>query len=130
MRAGIFGSYCQKKQTEHSIRIVLSTFFSHSGTTVLRQTVYRRLGKIALHVVDLSDVFHFLQLTVASGAEFGFRDDNAHPYQANIENECLQSEDITRMDWPEFSLDLYPVEHVWDILDRRVTFPQPPSTCL
>ncbi|GFV73922.1 transposable element Tcb1 transposase [Trichonephila clavipes] len=26
--------------------------------------------------------------------------DNARPHRANIVDECLQSEDITRMDWP------------------------------
>ncbi|GFU36262.1 transposable element Tcb1 transposase [Trichonephila clavipes] len=41
----IFGSYCQKKQTEHSIRPVSSA----TGVTVSRQTVYRRLGYIGLH---------------------------------------------------------------------------------
>ncbi|GFV74155.1 transposable element Tcb1 transposase [Trichonephila clavipes] len=43
--SGIFGSYCQKKQTEHSIRPVSSA----TGTTVSRQTVYRRLGHIGLY---------------------------------------------------------------------------------
>ncbi|GFX55308.1 transposable element Tcb2 transposase [Trichonephila clavipes] len=36
----------------------------------------------------------------AMGAEFLFMDDNARPHRANIVDECLQSEDITRMDWP------------------------------
>ncbi|GFV90266.1 uncharacterized protein TNCV_4379811 [Trichonephila clavipes] len=31
------------------------------------------------------------------GAEFLFMDDNARPHRANIVNECLQSEDITRI---------------------------------
>ncbi|GFV48990.1 transposable element Tcb1 transposase [Trichonephila clavipes] len=51
-------------------------------------------------------------------AEFVFMDDNARPHRANIVNECLQSEDITRMDWPAFSPDLDPVQHEWDILGR------------
>ncbi|GFU00132.1 DDE_3 domain-containing protein [Trichonephila clavipes] len=34
----------------------------------------------------------------AMGAEFLFMDDNAHSHRANIVDECLQSEDITRMD--------------------------------
>ncbi|GFT51772.1 transposable element Tcb1 transposase [Trichonephila clavipes] len=37
----------------------------------------------------------------AMGAEFLFIDDNARPHRANIVDECLQSEDITPMDWPE-----------------------------
>ncbi|GFU16231.1 transposable element Tcb1 transposase [Trichonephila clavipes] len=33
----------------------------------------------------------------AMGAEFLFMDNNARPHRANIVDECLQSEDITRM---------------------------------
>ncbi|GFW80385.1 transposable element Tcb1 transposase [Trichonephila clavipes] len=61
------------------------------------------------------------------GAEFLFMDDNARPHHANIIDECLQSEDITRMDWPAYSTDLNPIEHVWDILGRRIAARQPPS---
>ncbi|GBL90547.1 Transposable element Tc3 transposase, partial [Araneus ventricosus] len=63
-------------------------------------------------------------------AEFLFMDDNARPHRANIVDECLQSEDITRMDWPAYSPDLNPIEHVWDMLGRRIAARQPPPTCL
>ncbi|KFM72124.1 Transposable element Tcb1 transposase, partial [Stegodyphus mimosarum] len=66
----------------------------------------------------------------AMGAQFVFMDDNARPHRAKIVSECLQLEDITRMDWPAFSPDLNPVEHVWDMLGRRVAARQPPPTCL
>ncbi|GFU05484.1 transposable element Tcb2 transposase [Trichonephila clavipes] len=48
----------------------------------------------------------------ATGAEFLFMDDNACPHHANISDECLHSEDITRMDWPAYSPDFNPIEHV------------------
>ncbi|GFV92684.1 DDE_3 domain-containing protein [Trichonephila clavipes] len=57
------------------------------------------------------------------GAEFLFMDDNARPHRANIVDECLQSEDIIRMDRPAYSAyspDLNPTEHVWDMLGRRM----------
>ncbi|GFV19280.1 transposable element Tcb1 transposase [Trichonephila clavipes] len=34
--------------------------------------------------------------------------------------QLLQSEDIERMDWPARSLDLNPIEHVWNFLGRRL----------
>ncbi|GFY17893.1 transposable element Tcb2 transposase [Trichonephila clavipes] len=34
------------------------------------------------------------------------------------------------MDWPAFSPDLNPIEHVWDMLGRRIAARQPPPTCL
>ncbi|GFW55982.1 transposable element Tcb1 transposase [Trichonephila clavipes] len=64
------------------------------------------------------------------GAEFLFMDDNDRPHRANIVDECLQSDDISRMDWPEYSPDLNPIEHVWEMLVRRIAARQPPPTCL
>ncbi|GFV05091.1 transposable element Tcb2 transposase [Trichonephila clavipes] len=66
----------------------------------------------------------------AMGAEFLFMDDNARPLRANIVDECLQSDDITRMDWRAYSPDLNPIEHVWDMLGRRIAARQPPPTYL
>ncbi|GFW79830.1 transposable element Tcb1 transposase [Trichonephila clavipes] len=64
------------------------------------------------------------------GAEFLFMDDNASPHRANIVDECLQLEDITRMDWPLYSPDLNLIEHVWDMFGRRIAARQPPPSCL
>ncbi|GFX81647.1 transposable element Tcb1 transposase [Trichonephila clavipes] len=64
------------------------------------------------------------------GAEFLFMDDNAHPNRANIIDECVQSEDITRMDWSAYSPDLNPIEHVWDMIGRQIAPRQPHPTCL
>ncbi|GFX86683.1 transposable element Tcb1 transposase [Trichonephila clavipes] len=66
----------------------------------------------------------------AMSAEFLFMVDNARPHRANIVDECLKSENITRMDWPAYSQDLNPIEHVWDMLGRQIVARQPPPTCL
>ncbi|GFW39707.1 DDE_3 domain-containing protein [Trichonephila clavipes] len=57
-------------------------------------------------------------------------EDNARPHCAHIVDGCLQMEDITRMDWPAYSPDLHPIEHVWDMLGRRIAARQPLPTCL
>ncbi|GFV31816.1 transposable element Tcb1 transposase [Trichonephila clavipes] len=64
------------------------------------------------------------------GAGFLFMDDNAVLNVQKIVDECLQSEDITRMDWPEYSPDLNPIEHVWGMLGRRIADRQTPPTSL
>ncbi|GFU31747.1 transposable element Tcb1 transposase [Trichonephila clavipes] len=66
----------------------------------------------------------------AMGAEFLFMDDNARSHRANIVDEYIQSEDITRMDWPAYSPDLNPIGNVWDMLSRRIAARQPPPSCL
>ncbi|GFV55194.1 transposable element Tcb1 transposase [Trichonephila clavipes] len=64
------------------------------------------------------------------GAEFLFMDDNARPHRANIVGEYLQSEDINCMNWPAYSPGFNSIEHVWDVLGRRIAARQPPPTCL
>ncbi|GFT06450.1 transposable element Tcb1 transposase [Trichonephila clavipes] len=34
------------------------------------------------------------------------------------------------MDWPAYSPDLNPIEHMWDMLGRRIAARHPPPTCL
>ncbi|GFS52841.1 transposable element Tcb2 transposase [Trichonephila clavipes] len=47
-------------------------------------------------------------------------DDNAQPHWTLDVEELLESENITRMDWPAYSPDLNPIEHVWDALGKRI----------
>ena len=43
-----------------------------------------------------------------------FQQDNASPHSAEITNQFLAQKDIRTLPWPPTSLDLSPIEHVWD----------------
>ncbi|UYV69717.1 Transposase [Cordylochernes scorpioides] len=55
-----------------------------------------------------------------------YQQDNARPHTARISQQALQ--DIQMLPWPPYSSDLSPIEHVWDIIGRRLhALPQPRS---
>ncbi|GFT13590.1 transposable element Tcb2 transposase [Trichonephila clavipes] len=88
-------------------------------------------GRTELHIFDRGSVIgdryceevllpHMRLFRGAIGPDFIFMDDNARPHRTLAVEELLESEDITRMDWPAYSLHLNPIEHVWDALGRRI----------
>ncbi len=46
--------------------------------------------------------------------------DNAQPHVARICSKFLEAENIPVLAWPAYSLDMSPIEHVWDALDWRI----------
>uniref|UniRef100_A0A8C6LIM2 Tc1-like transposase DDE domain-containing protein n=1 Tax=Nothobranchius furzeri TaxID=105023 RepID=A0A8C6LIM2_NOTFU len=49
-----------------------------------------------------------------------FQQDNARPHVARICTQFLEAENVPVLAWPAYSPDMSPVEHVWDVLDRRI----------
>ena len=49
-----------------------------------------------------------------------FQQDNARPHVARICMDFLGEEDIDVLNWPPYSPDMSPIEHLWDVLDKRV----------
>ncbi|UYV83102.1 hypothetical protein LAZ67_22002217 [Cordylochernes scorpioides] len=55
-----------------------------------------------------------------------YQQDNARPHTARISQQALQ--DVQMLPWPPYSPDLSPIEHVSDIIGRRLhALPQPRS---
>ncbi|GFX96531.1 transposable element Tcb1 transposase [Trichonephila clavipes] len=140
---------------------------SATGTTVSKQTVYRRLRYIGLYArrpvrcVSLTATPCRLLLTwsrehalwtpqqwscvmFSDESRFSLQSDSRRTliwrapgtryHQENtIERHRYGGSgwlDITRMDWPAYSPDLNPIEHVCDMLGRRTEARQHPSTYL
>ena len=55
--------------------------------------------------------------------------DNARPHVARICQVFLANNNVQPLDWPPYSPDLSPIEHLWDQLDRQVRQVRP-SACL
>ncbi|GFV79683.1 transposable element Tcb2 transposase [Trichonephila clavipes] len=47
-----------------------------------------------------------------------FQQDNARPHTTRVSEDCIRT--VTLLLWPALSLDLFPIEHIWDHLGWRV----------
>ncbi|UYV78489.1 hypothetical protein LAZ67_16001717 [Cordylochernes scorpioides] len=101
---------------------------SNPAAIVERPTVRQRgiMGTMtAQRYVD--DVLRPVTLPYLQGVPNAlYQQDNARPHTARISQQALQ--DVQLLPWPPYSPDLSPIEHVWDIIGRRLhAFPQPRS---
>lgn len=55
-----------------------------------------------------------------------FMDDNARPHRARVVTDLLRQEAIDTLQWPAMSPDMNPIEHLWDVIGRKIQARNPP----
>jgi len=63
---------------------------------------------------------HVVPFAPYIGENFVLMHDNARPHVAHIVTDFLNEVGIPTLNWPACSPDLNPIEHVWDMLARRL----------
>lgn len=54
-----------------------------------------------------------------------FQQDNARPHAARLTRAFLEENEVPVMEWVPYSCDMSPIEHLWDILGKRVALRGP-----
>ena len=71
---------------------------------------------------------HVLPFVRGQRRKMTFQQDNARQHVARLIMNFLRHENVLVMARPSMSLDLSPIEHVWDEMDRRLRRPNQPVT--
>ena len=131
----IVGAYqvcCNKSQVARLLGMPFSTVafwiirFEQSGSAASKSRSGRpRKTSLYVNALQYCDVLHGFFATADLPAHCLFQQDNAPIHRAWMTTQMLEDLEVQLLPWPSRSPDLNPIEHVWDILGRRMQHRSP-----
>ncbi|GFT85438.1 transposable element Tcb2 transposase [Trichonephila clavipes] len=118
-----------KLEEGRSLSYVIEGFGITKSVVSLAWKAFQTMGRVVRKVGDglprkitaEDDLYTNLHVKRAQDRpDFVFMDDNAWPHRTVDVQQLLESEDITRMDWPALSPDLNSIEDAWVALGTRL----------
>ena len=103
------------------------------GANVMVWAGIHHAGRTNLHFIEgnltgiryRDEILRPLVVPCVTRNALTLQQDNARCHTARVCQTYLQQQNVNVLPWPAFSPDLSPIEHLWDVLDRRIRLRNP-----